>query len=316
MSKVYADAISPWVQELLPYKNNMISLGVVQVENNSPLTAGSDHLKMPISSYLELGSLERITASTTLTPQTLSDKVEYATVVHRGDSFEEVEFNNILRGTNAIQQVSGQIAEVVARDIQTVFNSAIAGVFASATMPASKILDAQSELGGLDFDIIADASQQAFGEQMQLVDAIMVHSAVLNKLKQKGMVTYLPAANFSANILTNGTIPTIDGKRILVNDTICAATSGVYPSYLVKGQPFWLGYQRQLRIEQQRNILVGGGQDVVAFYVDYAPHIKGFSWDINTTNPTNASLADGTKWTLVADESAVGIAQILTILPS
>ena len=140
-----------------------------------------------------------------------------------------------------------------------------------------------------------------------------MHSKVLKDLQKKVQFDNVPASTFSQNIVTGGVIPTLYGMRVITNDTLCAADTGVYPTYIGGGQPWHLSDQTSLYTLADQNILVGGGTTSIAYYYNQLPHLFGCTYG-GADNPTNATLALGASWSKVWESEAIKLVQLKTLV--
>ncbi len=142
------------------------------------------------------------------------------------------------------------------------------------------------------------------------MDSIVVHSKIYADAVNLGMVTYINAGTFGEKVLVSGDIPIIAGKRVVIDDTLCAIETTKYPSYIIAGQPWYLGFQRNVRIDTDKDILTAGGKNIIAWYVDFAPHIKGVGY-AGAVNPTTATLETGASWTKKAENRNIKIVKLI-----
>lgn len=317
MAKVYPDLFSPFMQEQIPRKNNMLSSGIVQIISSHPqLTQSGEFFTMPIQKHMEnIGDIERVTTTTTLTLNALDDFSEQVVVCHGGKAVKEEILNDILRGAEGLRQVAPQITEYWSNQYQDYVVSAIKG--ATDSDSAAREYDATG-VGDGSLDLAAvNKGRELLGETGAELNALIVHSSVLYKLASDGPgIDYTVPETFGETVLTTGTIPVFNGMQVVVNDTLCAPTGSTYPSYLVsrEAQPFWLGFQRSLRMLEDTNILLGGGQNQVAMYSDFAPHVKGFTFDVaSIKNPTKAQLETSTNWTKVGETENIKYVRVLSL---
>lgn len=318
MAYITPNLWTPWIQEQLQKTANLISMGLVTVDTNAKVSESGQFQNIPMQSPLTANSnVQRITSSTTLIPTATSQVQEIGVVCHTGDSYYLTEVDKLETGFDALAGIAPQITKVAIDGIQTYLVSATKGIFYKSIGPLydTHVYEPASET--LDVDTMTDGMQSVYGENMDDLDAIIMHSAKFAAFKKDALVTYVNAGDFGANILYSGKIPTILGKRVLINDTLCATfTDGAatkYPTYLVKGQPWYLGYQKTLDVKYDEDILTGAGKMRLAWYQHFLPHLKGVSWTSSTANPTTTNLETATNWTQKAQDYSIGIMRINTL---
>lgn len=312
MAYITPTLFTPWVQQQLQMTQNLISLGLVTVDTNSPISEMGQFFKIPQQTPLSaVASVQQITSSTTLTPAATADVEEIGVVVHNGDSYYMTGIDKLERGMDGLAQIAPQIAKVALDGIQTHLVAATKGVIGTAGAIADTHVYTPAN-GTLDIDAILYGTQYVYGENMDSMEAIIMHSAKFASFTSANLVTYEDAGDFGSTILYQGKVPTVLGKRVLINDTLCAAIANKYSTYVVKGQPWYLGYQKTLNVKYDTDILTGGGKDYLAWYVDYVPHVKGVSWTSATANPTTVQLATVGNWTQKEQNYNIGIMRIET----
>jgi hypothetical protein len=289
---------------------------VVRIEANPQVSRSGQYFSIPIQDNILslLGDATAIEGPTTVvTPTALSSYQENGLVAHIGEGIKEADLESKMKGVDGISLIYGQIAPYMMYQAQDYLVSAVKGVFATA-LASTHVYDYSATGDGkINIDAVTLAAQTKLGEAFDEVDAIIMHSKVLADLVIEGAATYVSAADFGANILYSGLVPVFAGKRVIVNDTLCAIESTKYPSYLISGQPFYLGYQNQLRVETQRVASTGGGTDEAYFYMDFVPHIFGVSFSGTITNPTKSTYSTGANWTKVGEDKNIKIVKLQTL---
>lgn len=317
MAYITPNLWTPWIQEQLQATQNLISMGLVTVDTAAPVATSGQFMNIPIQQPLStISNVQRITTSTTLTPTATADVQEIGVVVHNGDSYYMPEIAKLERGMDGLAALAPQIVKVALDGIQTHLVSGTKGVFdATGALASTHVYTPANNT--LDVDAILYGTQDVFGENMDSMDAIIMHSLKFAEFTSANLVTYVNAGDFGQELLYKGKVPTVLGKRVLINDTLCATfTSGQetkYPTYIVKGQPWYLGYQKTLDVKFDEDILTGGGNMRLAWYVHYVPHTKGVSWTSSTANPTTAQLATVGNWTKKQQDYNIGIMRIETL---
>jgi len=312
---------TPWLLESLIRKANILGMGFVDIDTAAPITKSGKVYHRPHTLNLEnIAVANKYIATTTLTPTQGTDSQENIVVCHFGDAYYETEYDNIVRGDRAMDGYRKQLADVVNNLIQDWMCSMVKGVFAT-TLATSHTYDYTAIGDGLiGVDPIINACQTKLGEDMSSMTGMIMHSKIQADMIKDSLIEYYDAATFGSEILYKGAkaVPTYQGMRIFVNDTLCAPTGEIgayiYPTYVLKGQPFYLAWQRTLRTEMDRDILTGGGKDILAWYVDFAPAIKYVSWVHTSYDPTAANLETGAYWEKVSgiNDKNIPIIRILT----
>lgn len=316
MAVITPESFVPFVQEELVIKKNMLNFGVVEQDTSSVvpslLQKGGDYVTKLFNENLQtIANAQKITATTTLTPTTTAHLQEAMVVVHRGDSYYDTEYQNTVSGLQQLKMLSTQITPIVLETIQTSLANVTKGAFASGgPLYSTHRYDwTTKEDGYMSAKALVTASQSILGEDLDTLDTLIVHSQVFADMENS--IISVPASDLGGKVLYQGLIPTYNGKRVLVNDTLCAATSSVYPSYLSAGTPWYLTYQRNYRVLTDMDILYGGGENKIAWYVDYVPHLKGIHYG-GSANPAESDLYTGTNWSKIYETRNIKLVRVET----
>lgn len=315
LTPLVKDFISNYITEALVPLVNEMNEGSVDIDtSNRFITPEGDFAKVRNLNDISGITERQVTSATNMDDNkyAFSDYLDTAVIVHRGlDPLPTNEIEKLRTGMNPIDEVRSQVPEMVARKIQTTFVNVINGVFATAL--AANDEDYSTEGDGLISDkALTDLPILTMGENASKINRIRVHSYVYNDMLNQKLVKFVPGSALGDEIARTGVIPTYLGKIISINDTLCAAVGGLYPTYLMGGKPLYLGWQRAMRFDEKHDAAVGGGQDLLYIYYDYCCHIKGVKWNQTTANPTNAQLATAAYWTLVADANRINIMRVWT----
>lgn len=106
-------------------------------------------------------------------------------------------------------------------------------------------------------------------------------------------------------VLTGGRVTSITvsagGSGYSGTVTATVAAPATYPAFLVGGQPFYLGYQRNMQMELIRNATKQNITQTLRWDLDYCPHVINTNYDSSTANPTATELKTAASWTSAAD---------------
>jgi hypothetical protein len=313
MSKVTPVNWSPFIQEALVTTNNIFSQGFVEIDTSSIITNGGKYFVRPYQDNLDtIDNPQKIIASTTLTPTTLSDFQENLVVCHVGDSYYETEYDRITRGSSGLDAAMVQRGEIVLKMLQNYMINVIRGVFATE-LATSHTYDATGDGSGVFGTYAATkAAQTKFDEQMDIFDGYIMNSVTFGELLIAGSAAYEFASDFSNTIMQTGKIPTFLGKKVFINDTLCAVNGdGNYPVYMMSGKPLYLAWQKNVSVYEKFEPATGHGRYEVYWYADFVPAVKGLSWTAGTYDPAVADLATGTNWTKVFENKHIKMLKVI-----
>jgi hypothetical protein len=296
----------PFIANSLTYLNNIQNQGLVSIVTNAAITAGDVTWRNPkLKSLNELAADDvQLTTSTTLSPQALTDYQELYPVLHRADGISIHDLNKIEMGVDAMQMLAPQIAQRNLNQMQKKLVSFTKGAF--ATVLATSHTHDKSN-AGITPMAIYEAGMTIHGEAMTLLNKVIMHSKIFYDLQ----------ASIEQKLTVNAdssTLPAfyLGDKRVIINDTLCAPASGVYPTYICGGSPWVIGYQKSLALETYRSPLTF--TDSLQWTVHYAVGLTGVSMTSNNSNPTPGTLETGSNYTSVAPTvNSIPLVRLLTL---
>ncbi len=318
MAKVVPAFWTPWIQERMKTIQNILTMGMVEEDNNTPITKSGKYYSRPVQQHLGNATAPvDYDATTVITPGTVDDFQENIVTVHKGAGYKETEYDRITRGQNGLDSAMLDRAEIVLQTIQTSLVNSIKGAFATALATTNTYDATGLGTGIFTVDIAVDACETLFDENADDFDKYTMHSKQYAKLKKDGFIDFQNATNFADMIVKQGQIPTLLGKPIAINNTLCAnegtVADPIYPIFMTQGKPFILAWQRNVRLYEDFQPSTGGGTDMRYWYADYAIGVKGVSWTAGTYDPSNTGLATGANWTKVYQTKDIKVIKIKTL---
>lgn len=146
------------------------------------------------------------------------------------------------------------------------------------------------------------------GEKFGRYNAMIVHSYTYQQMVDDNLVNYAPASNLGVNLFQNPSVPVFDGKQIIINDTICAPSAGVYPVYVMRRGAISLEYSGDVRITDVTST-AGGGTLSKQFTFSYSPYILGLTY--GTTTISEAAIFETAgNWTTAWAEDEIDIVKV------
>lgn len=254
---------------------------------------------------------------------------EQIAIAHqRGEGWQANSMVKFLTAEDPMAAIADRIAKYWAIDEQGMLIATADGVFANnAAADSSDLINniASETTGGVSdatkFSASAFIDTEAkLGDAAGKLGAIAMHSKVYFDIKKADLIDFIPDSD------GKGTIPTYQGKRIVVDDQLSRAgtTSGtVYKTFIFAGGAFQMG-------EKDMNIPIDGGFGAEG--LEYARtanvannqiysrrrfilHPHGFKFTSSSlagTSPTNAELATAANWDRVFEKKNVRIVELLT----
>jgi len=106
---------------------------------------------------------------------------------------------------------------------------------------------------------------------------------------------------------------TAAGTGYSSDPTVTIAAPATYPAYLVGARPFYLGYQKNMKMELVRDANQQNITTKLRWDLDYCPHVVNTSYVDTTANPDDDGLQTAANWASRADTVAdIQIVRILT----
>lgn len=297
--------IMDYVGDELKTKSVLMATGVVEVDQNPQFaTNGGQTFTIPhVKALTSKGQDQALAVDTALTVKSVGTYSEVGVICRFGDALGFADTAKLAAGTDLFGAVAPQLTEVIARDLEEKLIAAIQGVLGVAGF-STHIFDGS----GADFSLLGVSQTKALlGTGRQKLRAMFVHSDVGAFLERHALTRYVDVGAFGENVLLSGVVPVVSGLIVVENDELCAPTDSVYPTYLMGPNALYLGYQRDINIEYDRNILLEGGTDIVKWDVHFSPHVRGSKWvgSLSSTplGPSLADLATSAKWNKVAQKA-------------
>jgi hypothetical protein len=290
--------------------------------NNVDIRSGGNFAEIPF--YIQIDGDnepdEVLTDNTSLTPGKITTGKDIGVVLHRGKAWGSRDLAGLIQGDDPQKEIAKQVAQYWSRRIRTTCINLLNGVFASngplgsgATNPHINDVSVGT---GTAVPITASAALDTFqllGDAMEGLDVFICHSKVYTDIVKAQLVTY--STQFDPKSYNPKDRGKFLGMDIIVTDNMPVDTGTPsfykYTSYIAKKGCMYLGRQKDLMSETDRDILAQ--EDVLATTIHYVPHVKLCKWNTTDTNPTNALLATGTQWVSVAnDHKFIPIVAIVT----
>lgn len=306
MANEYKVPFSDYVNEAYPNVNNVITQGATDTIFNSEITQGGttkeaffrQDLKDVVSSATPIFS-----GTTTVTPSTVGSYKVIAPVHQIGFGINESNYVSTRQGTTPEQTLQNYMTfagDRVLTFTQDYIKLVLDGAFdTSGTLNSTHYSKAGLAVGTGKFslDQFQTFMDGLYGESYfdgTCADTIYVNSKTFRDLKAYGLIGYLddPTAFTGAvtqnatNIAVTGALPTMDGKRVIINNTLCASETvddgTAYPIYVTGGKPLAVEYQTSILVLDDVVANKGGGTYEKYFYQNFAPYIKGVSYTGST----------------------------------
>jgi|LGVE01.1.fsa_nt_gb hypothetical protein len=304
---IVPDELSDMVTAQISPHIDFQRLGIATKDYGNKDVSESGHFaKVPFYDQLT-GDDEVITDTTSLTPGNISTDTDIGVVCHRGKAWASRDLAKILSGDDPQKEIAKQVAKFWGKKMNNTMIQVLNGIFYPSTGALASTHYLKTAADDTAAVIITAASivraASKLGDEMSEFDAIVVHSLVYADMVTAKMVSHPTVSTPDSVDITAGPGRFL-GLDIIVSDycpTSGSGTYGLYSCYLLKKGCMYLGMQKSVMTESDRDILAQ--KDVLASTVHYVPHMKLVKWNSTDTNPTNAALATASKWTNIADDN-------------
>lgn len=289
--------------------------------NNVDIREGGNFAEVRFYNQLDATDLDEVLEDDkSLTPAKISTGKDIGVVLHRGKAWGTRDLAAILSGDDPQKEIAKQIGKYWAKMIKNACIAVLNGNFAAtgplgtgATNPHVLSVGVTSGTAILFTHTAAINTMRLLGDAMNDFDVIIMHSKVYGDLVAAKLTTW--SQQFSPGNTTFDNSDMYLGKKIIVTDNVPVDVSTpsypIYTTYFAKKGSMYLGRQRDLMTETDRDVLAF--EDVISTSIHYVPHVKLCKWNVTDTNPTNTQLEVATNWLSVAnDHKFVGLAALLS----
>ena len=260
-------------------------------------------------------------------------------VVGRAAAWSELDFSYDMTGENFMENIAEQVNDYWNEIDQDTIVSILKGIFSMTgaanlkfvnghTHDITAITNKEGELGLMDATSLNTAIQKASGDQKGKFSLVVMHSAVATHLENIQILTYRKY-NDAEGMQREVAIADLNGRLVLVDDSMPVDTSGTNPTYttyvLGDGAIEYTDCGAKVPYEMDRNPATNGGQDLLYSRQRkcWAPFGISFTKASMASNsPTNAELETGANWELVKsagsttkyiDHKTIPIARIISL---
>jgi hypothetical protein len=312
-----------YVAEAVHARSQLLRSGVVI--QHPALNARMGGIQVEVPTWKTLNPTEEVIESNNtwgaskggyLTPQHLAATKQVAPILRRGFAYAADDISMMALGVDPLNHLRLQVADALNSLKEKTLFTALAGMFSSTATGVSNLTTDVAATGTTApaaanylSAATAIAGKAPLGERADQLRVIAMHSNVYFYLQQSGLLT------FSSDSLSSGTdikwggggvgitdtsIAWFCGMRVIVTDNLGPIATGTtggakkYPVLMFQEGALAEGFQQELRIESDRNIL--SKETIVSCDYHYAYHLFGFTWSGSNSNPDAAALGTAANW--------------------
>lgn len=310
---VGSNAFGNYVDKAIAENSDIMQSGAVEVNGDFAAAirknGGFTAQTVTVPSLAEVsGDSSDITDGTAVTESTVAGKLEILPAVAKIKSFGFYDSTTDLTGADPAKTIANSIGKYWARESKKILGASLNGLFgANGVLVSELLLDASTEV--LTLDILA-AAQNLLGDCQDKLSTIWCHSAIASKLRGLAKSGYVSHPAEGKSLLGE-----FQGKKVVADDYM-AATSGVYPVYLLTAGSLVCSplncaneYEAFREPTYSRTTVIGRKRLCVG-----ARGVK-FTVPANRTSgangASNTELGTVTNWTKVLDAKQIGIVKLL-----
>lgn len=326
-----------YVQERTATLSALSRSGIVRPNPviNALVQQGGKLIQMPEFTDLGDGESEVLSDQNPLSVDNIGTQQMDAPLIARGKAWGTNEISAELAGSDPQMAIGNSVARYWARDRQRTLVNVLAGVFDGA-LASTHRFDAFSETGASPADDLklnednVVSSLELLGDQLDAIAAMAMHSMPYYNLVRRKLIDFV-AVQDDGTVVHQGAdgdraegenrVPFFLGKRVIVDDGCrrrVGTTSGyVYHTYLFGYGSIGEGTAPgKTPSETDRDSLAG--VDILVNRQHYVIHPSGVSYSPTAgtgqagPTPTNAELADSSKWTRVHEVKNIKMLEIRT----
>ncbi len=299
------------VGALFPDRLQLEASGAVLVETNADISAGGTRVTIP--RWKRGGDMVPLSDSAPLTVEKVDTVTEQGVVVRRGKAFGVHDFARLVSLDDPQTEIARQVASIFARHLDATLIRVLEGAIPSANTRNVSVTTGSAVKVGKN--PVLDA-MFTLGDNEEELSAVVMHSKVFKDAYDQGLIIYLDLPADAANPgIRMGLKPTLFGRPVFVSDRVPVDTAVTdyfrYTTYFLGQRALYLGYQRELTVETDRDVLTK--EDIISFDAHFVPHLFGVGWDSVANNPSNSDLATPANWALkVEDTKSVRAVALIT----
>ncbi len=305
------EVLADQVSALFPGRIQLEASGAVLAETNGDISRGGTRVTIP--RWKRGGDMVPLSDSSPLSVEKVDTVTEQGVVVRRGKAFGVHDFARLVSLDDPQTEIARQIASIFARHVDATLVKVLEGAIPSANTKNVSVTTGSAVRIGKN--AVLDAMFTLGDNEGDIAVAVM-HSKVFKDCYDLGLVVYADVDTDAQNPgVRMGRRPTLFGRPVYVSDRVPVDTTVTdyfkYTTYFLGHRALYLGYQRELTVETDRDALTK--EDIISFDAHFVPHLFGIGWNSVSNNPANADLATPANWALkVEDTKSVRAVALVT----
>ncbi|KYC47867.1 MAG: hypothetical protein AMQ22_00199 [Candidatus Methanofastidiosum methylothiophilum] len=301
---IVPEVLADMVSAQIATRAKIIRSGIASFDYaNVDISEGGNFFNVPYWDELT-GDSEVIDGVNQITVNALSTLKDIGVVLHRGKAWGVTDLARFAGLGDPQAEIAAQVANYWGKEYDRLFIKIVGALIdlTNGALKDSHVHNVKADTGTpvlFDTSVCVDAAQK-IGENMDELTGLIVHSKTYADLLKAKLIDFVEMPSTDETYRT-GRIPTFMGKEVIVSDALpvnSTPDNDTYTTYLFGRGAGYVGYQRQLMTEKDRDILAF--RNVLSTSVHFGLHLKLVKWNVSTVNPTDTNLATATNWLKVA----------------
>lgn len=291
----------------IPEKSKFFRSGAVFVDRNSPFNQAGILAHTPF--MIEPTADMEAPSTGALTPNELTQSKDIMVCFTRQVDFTVTKQKIRRMGSDLGQMLYNNVAEYTAKQYEKYAFKILKAIYGTG----GTLYDTHTHDPGtnISFDEIF-TTKAKLGDVSGDLKYSAYHSAVVNKLRQKGMVEDIPV--WKENQIINGTIEKVAGLPIIETDLMPTTTDtpAKYYSFLMAPNSIYFA-NPYIAVEDYYVPNTSGGLVHIILTADLCIHVPGVKYNLTAQEPTDVQLAASATWSKVADhDKDIKLVSLLT----
>jgi len=291
----------------IPEKSKFFRSGAVFVDNNSPFKNSGILAHTPF--MIEPTADMEAPSSGVLTPHELTQSKDLMVCITRQVDFTITKQKVRRMGSDMGKQLYSKVAEYTAKQFEKRMFAILKVIYgAGGTLNATHTYDPG---GSIDYSKIFGA-KALLGDVSGDLKYSAYHSAIVNKLRNSGMVEDIPT--WKEDQYLNGSIEKAAGLPIIETDLMPKTTDNPakYYSFLMAPNSIYFA-NPFIEVEDYYVPNTDGGLVHIILTADYCIHVPGVKYNSTDQEPSDITLDTAASWSKVADhDKDIKLVSLLT----
>jgi hypothetical protein len=296
---IVPEVFSPYVREKANTTSRLVASGAVAMDGtlSSFLAGGGATFQVPSWKSIDgvIFNSDNDNPASVVTPGAVTSGLQIATRLKQNLHIGTSRFTNALAGSNPLESVAGEAANIYNANRQAHLVKVLDGLFGTGGALETESVGAATWSSDLLID--AEAKVEDFTDGTGL---LIVKPAVFADMRKENLVSFRPLSEQQI------VFPDYLGYAVIVD-----ANLGDADAYMVKPGAIRMGvgsvFADTYEDEKAGN---GGGVQYLRMLDEYMLHVEGVAWKGTAINPAAADLANVANWEAVYDMKHIGVKRI------